>query len=131
MNVNKLYCFAVSQQRGRFAGFSLYVSKSGDIQKSSMCYKNGSDIPPLNFTALCIKSGRYVIFYNERLDDVIYPEGYETKNVFTELCEVVVQGKYATNKTYLYLNSTNQKNTNNLKRQNLIRIFLNFLLLPH
>lgn len=37
--------------------------------------------------------GRYVIFYNERYDGVTYPIGYELRNVFTELCDVVVQGK--------------------------------------
>lgn len=35
-----------------------------------------------------------MIFYNERLDKVAYPAGYELQNVVTELCEVTVQGKY-------------------------------------
>lgn len=34
-----------------------------------------------------------MIFYNQRLDGVNYPNGYEIINVFTELCEVKVQGK--------------------------------------
>lgn len=37
--------------------------------------------------------GRFVIFYNERLNEIAYPDGYEVSNVFTELCEVIVQGK--------------------------------------
>lgn len=40
-----------------------------------------------------MKSGRYVIFYNERLDGVTYPEDYVSGTVFTELCDVIVHGK--------------------------------------
>lgn len=80
------------RQRGRFAGFSVYVSTTGDIQGSSLCYKDGSQLPPLNFTTTCTEHGRYVIFYNERLDGVIYPNGYELLNVFIEMCEVIIQG---------------------------------------
>ena len=85
-----------SRQRGRFAGFSLYISNSGDtsnLDNSSLCYKDGPQLPPLNFTTNCIKSGRYVIFYNERLDDVGYPASFVTLNVYTELCEVQINGK--------------------------------------
>lgn len=80
------------RQRGRFAGFSLYVSYTGSIQGSTLCYKNGPKIPLLNFTTTCAEHGRYVIFYNERLNGVSYPNGYEVENVYTELCEVVVRG---------------------------------------
>ena len=82
------------RQRGRFAGFSLYISSSGDIDTSALCYHNETSVPSLNFTATCVSFGRYVIFYNERLDGVNYPEGYEVWGVFTELCEVIVYGKY-------------------------------------
>lgn len=90
---------AVERQRGRFAGFSLYVSNSDalsstDIKSSFLCYKNGNLLPPLNFTTVCTEMGRYVIYYNERLNGVTYPAGYEVTNVQTELCEVIVQGKY-------------------------------------
>lgn len=62
-----------------------------------MCYKDGPQLPPLNFTIECAEYGRYVIFYNERIGgDVKYPSGYENYSVFTELCEVTVQGKYLT-----------------------------------
>ena len=80
------------RQRGRFAGFSLYISNTGP-KESSLCYKDGSQLPSLNFTTTCFTSGRYVTFYNERLDGTTYPEGYETLNVYTELCEVIVQGR--------------------------------------
>lgn len=86
-------CFVELRQRGRFAGFSLYVSNTGDIQSSSLCYKDWP-LLPLNFTTVCAAFGRYVIFYNERLAGVTYPTGFELYNVYTELCEVVVFGKY-------------------------------------
>lgn len=80
---------------GRFAGFSLYVSTADDgLQRSTLCYNDGPELPPLNFTTVCIKSGRFVTFYNKRLDEVKYPEGYQLVNVFTELCEVIVEGKF-------------------------------------
>lgn len=82
-----------NRQRGRFAGFSLFVSKSGVIQGSTLCYKDGSQLPPLNFTATCSVYGRYVIYYNERLDIVTYPTGYELFEVSTEICEFIVQGE--------------------------------------
>nr|XP_022312536.1 multiple epidermal growth factor-like domains protein 10 [Crassostrea virginica] len=88
----KNYPSVESRQRGRFAGFSLYVSKNDNMDSSSLCYKDGPDLPPLNFTTTCITSGRYVTFYNERLGAETYPSGYETINVFTELCEVIVYG---------------------------------------
>lgn len=70
------------------------MSNTGDIQGSTLCYKDGTQLPPLNFTTICAESGRYVIFYNERLDEITYPKGYENTTVITELCEVTVQGKY-------------------------------------
>nr|XP_022311206.1 uncharacterized protein LOC111116503 [Crassostrea virginica] len=80
-----------SRLRGRFAGFSLYISNTRDRTSSSLCYKDGPELPPLNFTTTCTLSGRYVIFYNERLDGVTYPAGYEVEaNIYTELCEVIV-----------------------------------------
>ena len=63
------------------------------MDSSSLCYKDGPQLPPLNITITCDKSGRYVIYYNERLDEVAYPEGYQLELVFTEICEVIVQGR--------------------------------------
>lgn len=80
------------RQRGRFAGFSLYVSNITDRHSGDLCYKDGPVLPPLDFHTNCITLGRYVIFYNERLIETKYPVGYETANVFTELCEVIVTG---------------------------------------
>nr|XP_022306114.1 multiple epidermal growth factor-like domains protein 10 isoform X2 [Crassostrea virginica] len=81
-----------SRQQGRLAGFSIFVSTDGTRDDSSLCYKDGPQLPALNFTTTCITSGRYVIFYNERLRDVAYPNGYEVNTVYTELCEVTVHG---------------------------------------
>lgn len=89
--LNTWFCID-NRQRGRLAGFSLYLSNTGAIQGSYLCYKDGPQLPPLNFTTECIESGRYVIFYNERFDGVSYPTEYELSNVFTELCEVIVKG---------------------------------------
>nr|XP_022311645.1 multiple epidermal growth factor-like domains protein 10 isoform X2 [Crassostrea virginica] len=80
-----------SRQQGRLAGFSIFVSTDGTRDDSSLCYKDGPQLPALNFTTTCYKSGRYVIFYNERLHDVSYPNGYVSP-VYTELCEVTVNG---------------------------------------
>ncbi|XP_061170727.1 uncharacterized protein LOC133180175 [Saccostrea echinata] len=85
-----------ARQRGRFAGFSLYLSESGKRDNDSLCYKNGQDVPPLNFTTTCIGYGRYVFFYNERLDGVDYPPDYKMRSL-SMLCEVIVKG---CNKTF-------------------------------
>lgn len=82
------------RQQGRFAGFSIYVSDTGVIQGSNLCYKDGPQLPPLNFTTTCREYGRFVIFHNERKDEVVYPHGYELSNMYTELCEVIVKCKY-------------------------------------
>lgn len=57
-----------------------------------MCYTDVTRLPPLNFTIVCPDFGRYLIFYNERLAESSYPKGYQLQNVFTELCEVIVEG---------------------------------------
>lgn len=79
------------RQKGRFAGFSLFVSNSS-TPSGILCYKNGNELPPLNFTINCTTHGRYVILYNERSDGKTYPNGYQLSPVFTELCEVTVTG---------------------------------------
>ncbi|XP_078329602.1 uncharacterized protein LOC111116888 [Crassostrea virginica] len=79
------------RQRGRLAGFSLYVSNTSTMDSSSLCYKDGPKLPSLNFTTNCLTFGRYVTFYNERLTGASYPQGYQ-QTVYTEICEVLVQG---------------------------------------
>ena len=80
------------RQQGRFAGFSIYVSSNGTRDNASLCYKDGPKLPALNFTTPCISYGRYVVFYNERLHGITYPDGYEVYLVYNELCEVTVHG---------------------------------------
>nr|XP_034311839.1 multiple epidermal growth factor-like domains protein 10 [Crassostrea gigas] len=82
----------VQRQKGRFAGFSLYVSNTTDLHSGYLCYKDGPELPPLDFNTNCLTTGRFVIFYNERLHEVTYPIGYETTAAYTELCEVTVTG---------------------------------------
>ncbi|XP_062573667.1 multiple epidermal growth factor-like domains protein 11 isoform X5 [Saccostrea cucullata] len=78
-------------QRGRFAGFSLYLSNSTNIDEGLLCYKDGPDLPPLDINVTCSGHARYVFYYNERLPGVKYPEGYQMLS-YTELCEVIVLG---------------------------------------
>lgn len=90
-----MHLFKASRQQGRFAGFSLFVSNSSMPENQGngvLCYKNGQALPPLDFNTNCITHGRYVKFYNERLDRINYPNGYVLTSVFTELCEVTVTG---------------------------------------
>lgn len=54
-------------------------------------------------------------FYNERLDGVVYPRSFEVVGVFTELCEVIVQGKY-TKKIIFYI--LMPKHPKHIKRSN-------------
>ena len=93
-HVNNLFSFnQEKRQQGRFAGFSLLVSNTATMENSSLCYKDGSQLPALNFTTTCISSGRYITLYNERLIGVTYPNGYANGSIYTELCEVIVRGK--------------------------------------
>ena len=90
-----------SRQQGRMAGFSIFVSTDGTRDNSSLCYKNGPKLPALNFMTTCITTGRYVTFYNERPYGVTFPAGYEDA-VYTELCEVTVNGKTIYNSTFMF-----------------------------
>lgn len=89
-----MYHLIELRQQGRFAGFSLYVSNTTDIIPSGvLCYKDGPELPPLDFNINCITNGRYIIFYNERKNGITYPLNYETTSVYMELCEVFVSGR--------------------------------------
>lgn len=91
LNIKYFFC-ADRRQKGRFAGFSLYVSNTTDRHDGYLCYKDGPELPPLDFNTNCTRHGQYVIFYNERLNVINYPSTYVTANVITELCEVTVTG---------------------------------------
>ncbi|XP_061170722.1 uncharacterized protein LOC133180169 [Saccostrea echinata] len=78
----------VTRQRGRFAGFSIFLSNSTKKEDWILCYKDGPELPPLDFNTTCMIYGRYIIYYNERLKGVTYPETTSS----TTLCEVIVDG---------------------------------------
>nr|XP_022311298.1 multiple epidermal growth factor-like domains protein 11 [Crassostrea virginica] len=78
----------------RFLGFSLYISNTTEKSDGTLCFEdtnfNLSTIPAV-FNQTCTVHGQYVIYYNERLEGVTYPDGYSTY-AFNELCEVEVYG---------------------------------------
>ena len=77
-------------------GFSVYVSNTTDISNGTLCFKdtdfNSSTIPAV-FNITCSVHGQYVIYYNERLQGVSYPDEYSTF-AWNALCEVEVYGMY-------------------------------------
>ena len=87
----------------RFLGFSLYVSNTTDKLEGTLCYKdtefNRTTIPAV-FNTTCPLHGQYVIYYNERLDGVTYPQEY-SKYAYNEICELEVFGEYFLNNTLL------------------------------
>ncbi|XP_052695877.1 uncharacterized protein LOC128174348 [Crassostrea angulata] len=72
-------------------GFSVYVSNTTDRSHGTLCFKDDNfttNTIPSVFTTNCSVHGQYVIYYNERLPGVVYPDGY----VRIALCEVEVYG---------------------------------------
>ncbi|XP_065940920.1 uncharacterized protein [Magallana gigas] len=83
-----------STSRGTFAGFSLYISNSTNLNNESLCYhrlQNGTNSPPSVMSIQCEMIGRYVTIYNERLPEQTYPD-YYSSTAELELCEVEVYG---------------------------------------
>lgn len=80
------------------AGFYLYVSNSTSKEDGHLCFH---EIQTLNGTPSevqiinCSVHGQYVIYFNERKQDVQYPNFY-SKYAYIELCEVEVYGKMRT-----------------------------------
>ncbi|XP_065928468.1 multiple epidermal growth factor-like domains protein 11 isoform X5 [Magallana gigas] len=77
-----------------FLGFSVYVSNTTDRLQGTLCYKDDNftalTIPSV-FTTTCPVHGQFVIYYNERLPGVTYPD-YYSDTVASYLCEVEVYG---------------------------------------
>ncbi|XP_061194956.1 uncharacterized protein LOC133203126 [Saccostrea echinata] len=78
----------------RLLGFYVYVSNTTNRRDGYLCFRDTnytiSTIPDvLNIT--CPVHGQYVIYYNERLSKVKYPDGYSSK-AYNDLCEVEVYG---------------------------------------
>lgn len=80
----------------RMAGFSLYVSNTTIKEHGYICFHNIQRVngPPLEDQQInCPVRGRYVIYYNERRKNVVYPR-YYSKFAYYELCELEVYGKF-------------------------------------
>ncbi|XP_061170840.1 multiple epidermal growth factor-like domains protein 10 [Saccostrea echinata] len=78
----------------RMAGFFLYVSNSTSRHDGYLCFheiQNVVGTPSEDQRINCSVHGQYVIYYNERRQDVTYPSYYSTY-AFNELCEVEVFG---------------------------------------
>lgn len=71
---------------------SICIRRKCYIKGSTLCYKDGPQLPPLIFTISCMEHESNVIFYNKRLDGVYYPVGYQLLIVVSKLCEVIVLG---------------------------------------
>ncbi|XP_065943730.1 uncharacterized protein [Magallana gigas] len=81
-----------------FIGFSVYVSNTTNRLQGTLCYKDDNftlaTIPAV-FNTTCPVHGQYVIYYNERLPGVTYPDDY-SEVVVSDLCELEVYGCPAT-----------------------------------
>uniref|UniRef100_K1QNL7 Scavenger receptor class F member 2 n=1 Tax=Magallana gigas TaxID=29159 RepID=K1QNL7_MAGGI len=77
---------------GYYLGFSVYISDTTDIAQGTLCFKDNNftinTMPPV-FTTKCFVHGQYVIYYNERLPEVAYPDAYKD-DIAINLCEVEV-----------------------------------------
>lgn len=93
---------------GRFLGFSLHISNTTNKSDGVLCFKDTnsthSTIPSVcNIT--CPVHGQYVIYFNERLQGVTYPDGYSTY-AFNELCELEVFGMYISSPNFINLSDS-------------------------
>lgn len=80
-----------------FLGLSVYVSNTTDKLQGTLCFKDSFytvDTIPANLTITCPIHGQYVIYYNERLTGVTYPDTY-TPSAENNVCEVEVYGKHS------------------------------------
>lgn len=77
------------------AGFFVYVSNTTSKGDGYLCYHD--ELTDQNKLSLdqhinCSLQGRYVIYYNERRQDAVYPSFYSLY-AFNELCEMEVYGE--------------------------------------
>ncbi|XP_061185045.1 uncharacterized protein LOC133193085 [Saccostrea echinata] len=78
----------------RFAGFFLFVSNTTAQSDGHLCFhdiQNVNGTPIENQTIICHVYGRYVIYYNERKLNVMYP-AYYSRYAYNEICELEVIG---------------------------------------
>lgn len=77
------------------AGFSLYVSNTTSKDNGHLCFhkiQNDVGTPSEDQRINCSFHARYVIYYNERRPEVVYPS-YYSEFAYSDLCEVEVYGK--------------------------------------
>lgn len=92
-NINGIFSEPTNGFRARFLGFSVYISNTTDKLQGVLCFKDDAftlDTIPSVLTVTCPVHGQYVIYYNERLSAVTYPNNY----AHNELCEVEVYGPF-------------------------------------
>ncbi|XP_061165613.1 multiple epidermal growth factor-like domains protein 10 [Saccostrea echinata] len=78
----------------RFLGFSVYISNTTDRNDGKLCFHDINYTKytiPDHVNIICPTHGQYVIYYNERLQGVNYPDDY-FPYAFVELCEIEVYG---------------------------------------
>nr|XP_034316532.1 uncharacterized protein LOC105326226 [Crassostrea gigas] len=76
----------------RMAGFFLYVSNTTLKEDGYLCFHEIQTVagtPAEDQTIRCSVHGRYIIYYNERRQGVVYPS-YYSQYAYNELCEVEV-----------------------------------------
>lgn len=79
----------------RMAGFSLFVSNTTSKDDGHLCFheiQNVVGTPSEDQRIQCPFHARYVIYYNERRPEVVYPS-YYSEFAYSDLCEVEVYGK--------------------------------------
>eukprot|EP00105_Crassostrea_gigas_P037729 XP_019921877.1 PREDICTED: uncharacterized protein LOC105326226 [Crassostrea gigas] len=76
----------------RMAGFFLYVSNTTFKEDGYLCFHEIQTVagtPAEDQTIRCSIHGRYIIYYNERRQGMVYPS-YYSQYAYNELCEVEV-----------------------------------------
>lgn len=88
------------------AGFSLYVSNTTSKDDGHRCFHEIQDAvgtPSEDQRIQCPFHARYVIYYNERRPEVVYPS-YYSEFAYSDLCEVEVYGKLLTHERKIVKN---------------------------